>query len=86
MFKILTGPKFEISFLIRFSLSSRTTRAVFAKSGKMLRSTLELIESVKSGIQSLENVLQIVIRASLSEFPFRKVSSFEHILHAPLHA
>ena len=79
IFKVITGPKFEI-FLLGFSLSSGTTRAVFAKFGKMLCSTLELIESVKSGVQSSENVLQIVIRAYLSEFPFDKVSSFEHIL------
>ena len=51
MFKILTDQKLEISFLLGFLLSSGTTRVVFAKSGKMLCSTLELIDLVKSGVK-----------------------------------
>ena len=42
---MLTGWKFEI-FLLSFPLSSRTTRAVFAKSGKMFCSILNLIDSL----------------------------------------
>ena len=48
---MLTGRKFETSFLLGFPLSSGTTRAAFAKSGKMLCSILELIELVKSGVK-----------------------------------
>ena len=48
---MLTGRKFAISFLLGFPLSSGTTRAVFAKSGKMLCSILELIDLVKSGVK-----------------------------------
>ena len=48
---MLTGQKFEISFLLGFPLSSGTTRAVFAKSGKTLYSILELIDLVKSGVK-----------------------------------
>ena len=33
---MLTGRKFEILFLLGFPLSSGTTRAIFAKSGKVL--------------------------------------------------
>ena len=44
---MLTGRKFEVSFLLGFPLSSRTTRVAFAKSGKMLCSILELIDLVK---------------------------------------
>ena len=51
MFKMLTGRKFAISFLLGFPLSSGTTRAVFAKSGKMVCSILELIDSVKRGVK-----------------------------------
>ena len=51
MFKMLLGRKFEISFLLGFPLSSETTRAVFAKSEKMLRAILELIDLVKSGVK-----------------------------------
>ena len=51
MFKVVTGRKFAISFLLGFPLSSGTTRAVFAKSGKMLCSILELIDLVKSGVK-----------------------------------
>ena len=51
MFKMLTGRKFAISFLLGFPLSSGTTRAVFAKSGKMLCSILELIDLVESGVK-----------------------------------
>ena len=49
---MLTGRKFAISFLLGFPLSSETTRAVFAKSGKMLCSILELIDLVKSGAKN----------------------------------
>ena len=45
---MLTGRKFEISFLLGFPLTSGTTRMVFAKAGKMLCSILELIDLVKS--------------------------------------
>ena len=48
---MLTGRKFVISFLLGFPLSRGTTRAVFAKSGKMLCSILELTDLVKSGIK-----------------------------------
>ena len=48
---MLTGRKFETLFLLGFPLSSGTTRAAFAKSGKMLCSILELIELVKSGVK-----------------------------------
>ena len=48
---MLTGRKFEISFLLGFPLSSGTTIAVFAKSGKMLCSILELIDLVKTGVK-----------------------------------
>ena len=44
---MLTGRKFEVSFLLDFPLSSGTTRVAFAKSGKMLCSILELIDLVK---------------------------------------
>ena len=53
MFKMLTGRKFAISFLLRFPLSNGTTRALFAKSGKMLCSILELIDLVKSGVKKI---------------------------------
>ena len=46
-----TGRKFKISFLLGFPLSSGTTRAVFAKSGIMLCSILELIDLFKSGVK-----------------------------------
>ena len=49
MFKILTGRKFEISFLLGLPLSCGATRAVFTKLGKMLCSILELIDLLKSG-------------------------------------
>ena len=49
---MLTGRKFAISFLLGFALSSGTTRAAFAKSGKMLCSILELIILVKSGVKN----------------------------------
>ena len=52
MFKMLTGRKFVIPFLLGFPLSSGTTRVVFAKSGKMLCSILELIDLVKSGVKN----------------------------------
>ena len=52
MFKMLTGRKFTISFLLGFPLSSETTRAVFAKSGKILCFILELIDLVKSGVKN----------------------------------
>ena len=45
---MLSGRKFEKSFLLGFLLSSGTTRAVFAKSGKMLCSILELIDLNKT--------------------------------------
>ena len=48
---MFTGRKFAISFLLGFPLSSGTTRAVFAKSGKMLCSILELIDLVKSRVK-----------------------------------
>ena len=48
---MLIGRKFEISFLLGFPLSSRSTRVVFAKSGKMLCSILELIDLVKIGVK-----------------------------------
>ena len=48
---MLTSQKFEISFLLGFPLSSGTTRAVFAKSGKRLCSLLELIDLVKSTVK-----------------------------------
>ena len=51
MFKVVTGRKFAISFLLGFPLSSGTTRSVFAKSGKMLCSVRELINLVKSGVK-----------------------------------
>ena len=50
---MLTGRKFTISFLSGFPLSSGTSRAVFAKSGKMLCSIIELIDLVKSGVKKL---------------------------------
>ena len=43
---MLTGRKFETLFLLGFPLSSGTTRVVFAKSGKMLCSILELIDKI----------------------------------------
>ena len=46
---MFTGRKFDMSFLLGFPLSSGKTRAVFAKSGKMLWSILKLIDLVKSG-------------------------------------
>ena len=48
---MLAGRKFEVSFLLGFPLSSGTTRTVFAKSGKILCSILELIDLVKSGVK-----------------------------------
>ena len=48
---MLTGQKFEISFLLGFPLSSGATRAIFAKSGKMLCPILELIDLIKSGVK-----------------------------------
>ena len=48
---MLTGRKFAILFLLGFPLSSGTARAVFAKSGKMLCSILELIDLVKRGVK-----------------------------------
>ena len=48
---MITGRKFEISFLLGFLLSSGTTRAVFAKSGKILCSALELIDLAESGVK-----------------------------------
>ena len=48
---MLTGRKFAIPFLLGFPLSSGTTRAVFAKSAKILCSILELIDLVKSGVK-----------------------------------
>ena len=50
---MFTGRKFAISFLLGFPLSSVTTRAVFAKYGKILCSILELIDLVKSGEKNL---------------------------------
>ena len=50
MFEMLTDREFPISFLLGFALSSEPTRAVFAKSGRMLCSILELIDLVKSGV------------------------------------
>ena len=47
---MVAGRKFEI-FLSEFPLSSGTTRAVLANSGKMLCSILELIDLVKSGVK-----------------------------------
>ena len=49
---MFTGQNFAISFLLGFPLSSGTTRAVFAKSGKMLCSILELIDLVKTGVKN----------------------------------
>ena len=49
---MLIGRKFVISFLLGFPLSSGTSRAVFAKSGKKLCSILELIDLVKSGVKN----------------------------------
>ena len=46
MFKILSGRKFEIQFILGFPLSSGKTKAAFAKSGKMLCSILELIDNL----------------------------------------
>ena len=43
---MLTGRKFEISVLLGFPLLGGTTRAVFAKSGKMLCSILKLIDNL----------------------------------------
>ena len=48
---MLTGRKFEVSFLLGFHISSGTTRVAFNKSGKMLCSILELIDLVKIGVK-----------------------------------
>ena len=48
---MLRGLKTEISFLIGFLSSRGTTKTVFAKSGKILCSILELINLVKNGFK-----------------------------------
>ena len=51
MFKMLTGQRFEISYLLGFPLSSGTTRAVFDKSAEIFCSILEFIDLNKSGVK-----------------------------------
>ena len=70
---MLTGRKFEISFLLSFPLSSGTTRVAFSKSGKMLCSILELIDLVKSGVKKsaatfISFVVMMSIPAAFLEF------------------
>ena len=48
---MFTGQKFEISFSLDFPLSIGKTRVVFAKSGKILCSILELVDLVKSEVK-----------------------------------
>ena len=49
--EMLRGLKTEISLLIGFLSSRGTTKTVFAKSGKILCSILELINLVKNGFK-----------------------------------
>ena len=66
MFKMLTGRKCPISFLLGFPLSSGTTRAAFAKTGEMLYSILELIDLVKIGVKnSTATFIRFGVRVSI---------------------
>ena len=62
---MLTGQKFAISFLLGFPLASGTTRTIFGKSRKMLRSMLELINFVKSGVKNSRLLLSVLGEWSL---------------------
>ena len=72
MFKMLTGRKFEVPFLLGFHLSSGTTRVAFAKSGNMLCLILELIDLVKIGVKrSLATFINFGEMVSIINFLFR---------------
>ena len=80
VFKMLTGQKFQ-TFFLGFLLSSGATRAVFAKSGKIFCSILELIDLVESGVKkstatfiSLGGMVSIlVVFLELSFFLYRHI-------------
>ena len=53
---MLTERKFKTLLLLGFLLSSGTTGAIFAKSGKVLCFILELIDLVKSGVKKSTSI------------------------------